>query len=175
MPRATKVGACADGQFGDVKSWVRVAVWCGRSFGAGRSTGRELAASHAVDFVVHDDVSHVDISTAGMDEVVPTDGSAVAVAANENDVHLRLSHLYAGGKGSCATMGGMKGTKIHITGETGSATDAGDNRGIVLLKAKSVDGPDEPFHDNAMTATGTPDMGQFAGTDIFIVIKSHLT
>jgi hypothetical protein len=42
-----------------------------------------LAASHAIDVVVHDDGGEVDISTGSVDKVVATDGQGVAIAHDD--------------------------------------------------------------------------------------------
>ena len=84
---------------------------------------RELALGEAVDLVVHDDVGHVDVAAACMNEVIAADGCAVAVTAAENDIHLRLCHLDAGSKSGSATMSCMQRTAVNIAGKARSAAD----------------------------------------------------
>ncbi len=166
--------AGADGQLADVEDRVGVAVGSRRGFGARGSGGGELAAGHAVDVVVEDDVGHVDVAPAGMDEMVPADGGAVAVAAHDDNRHFRFGHFDAGGKSGGATMGGMKGAHVDVAGKTAGAADTGNDGGIVLFQTAGIHGPDQALHGDAVAAAGAPDVGQFAGTDGFVVIVSHL-
>ena len=163
----------SDGEFGDVEGGVGVAVGGGGCFGACWGAGGELPAGHAVDVVVHDDVGHVDVASTGVDEVVAADGGAVAVAADEDDVHFRFGHFYAGGKGGGSSVGGVQGAAVHVAGYSGCAADAGYDGGVVFFKMEGVHGADEPFHDDAVAAAGAPDVREFAGTDVLFVVEGH--
>ena len=77
-----------------------------RSLGlrATEGAGRELTLGHTVDTVVEQDQVDVDVTTAGVDEVVTTDGGAVAVAGDHPHAEVRVGQLHASG-GSGSTTG----------------------------------------------------------------------
>ena len=110
-----------------------------------------------------------------MDEVVTTNSGTIAVATNQNDVHFRASHFYTGSKCSCTAVSGVQGAAVDVARQTGSTTDAGNQSCILFFQFQSVHCTDKTLHDNTVTAARAPDMGQFAGTDILFVIKSHVT
>ena len=105
--------------------------------------------------------------------MVAADGGAVAVAADEDDVHFRFGHFYAGGKGGGSSVGGVQGAAVHVAGDAGCAADAGYYGGVVFFKFEGVHGADKPFHDDAVAAAGAPDVGEFAGTDVLFVVEGH--
>ncbi len=105
--------------------------------------------------------------------MVTTNGSTVAVAADQDHVHFRLGQLNTGCKGSCTAVSGVQGAAINVAGQTGGTTDTGNDSSLFLLQVEAVHGTDQALHDNTVAATRAPDMGQFARTDKFFVIKSH--
>src|SRR5215475_6350579 len=58
--------------------------------------GRELPGRQAVNLVIHDNVSDIDVAAHGMDKVVAADAKTVPVAAGSDDFELVVGHLGAG-------------------------------------------------------------------------------
>ncbi len=179
LSRMESCGPCnigctgADRQLADIENRIRITVRRGRGFHAGRGAGRKLATGHAVDVVVHDDIGHINVATASMDEVVTADCRTITITTDTNNRHFRLGHFYSGRKSGGAAMSGMQGAGINITRQTAGTADTGNESGLVPIQLTGIHGPDQSLHDNAMTATGTPDMRQLARTDRFFVIVSH--
>jgi hypothetical protein len=73
-----------------------------------------LALCHAVNAVVHHQVQHVDISAAGVDEMVPADGIAVAIAADRDHLEIRPRQLDARCEWKRGAMDAMKAEPITL-------------------------------------------------------------
>ena len=94
--RATKVAPRADELFHRVDWLVDRAGRVGLRFETNRRRGRGLLFRQAIDKVVHDEVSHVDVLARAVIEMVAADGEAVAVAAEEKDVQVGPGEADAG-------------------------------------------------------------------------------
>ena len=109
--------------------------------GAKESGGRILTTGHAVDGVVDDDGSQIEIAASRMNKVVATNGRGIAIAHNRHHLQARLGQLDAGGKGQGAAMGGMESVEVEIGGHAAGTADARGQHHLVLVQLHAVDGP----------------------------------
>ena len=91
---------------------------------------RGLALGHAIDAVVHDDIGHVDVAPAGMEEMVAADGIAVAVAARHHDRQVRPRHFQSGGERQRTAVHAMEAVAIGIGRNARRAADTGHDDDI---------------------------------------------
>ena len=64
-------------------------------------------------------------------------------------------------KGQRPPVGGVQGVEIHIDRCPAGTADAGDKGNIVLCQANAVNSPQHTVENDAVAATGAPDMGKF--------------
>ena len=119
--------------------------------------GRRLALGHAVDVVVHDDVGHVDIAPAGVQEMVAADRIAVAVAAGDDNGQIRPRHFQAGGERQRAAVDAVKAVAIGIGGDARRAADARHHADLFRRQAELREGAAERHQHVIVAAAGTPD------------------
>ena len=86
---------------------------------------RGLALGHAVDAVVHHHICHVDVSAAGVQEMVAADRVAVAVAAGDHDGEIGPGHFQSGGESERTAVHAVKAVAIGVGGNPRRAADAG--------------------------------------------------
>ena len=103
-----------------------------------------------------------------MDQVIAADRRSVAVAGDDDHVHLRLGHLDAGGKGDGTAVGGMQCVIVHVSCRAGGAADSADDGNPFLGKAHVIDGLADVPHQNAVAAAGAPDVRKAVGTHSFL-------
>jgi len=132
-------------------------------------------ARHPVDEVVEDEHGDVDVPAAGVDEVVPADRRRVAVAADHQDVLVRLRHLQAGGERERAAMRRVEGVEVHVAGEARGATDPGHHGDVVTVELQCVDDAQDRLEDDPVGAPRAPDVRQFPAADVLIVVERHAT
>ena len=100
-----------------------------------------MTPSHAVDTVVHDDGSDIDVAPGSMDEMVAADRQRVAVTHRYNQVKLGTTQFNTRRKRQCAAMDGMQCMKIYITRHPGRTADASDHDNLVAAHPHLIDGP----------------------------------
>ena len=118
---------------------------------------RGLALGHAVDVVVHDDVSHVDVAPAGVQEVVAADRVAVAVAARDHDRQIRPRHFQAGGERQRTAVHAVEAVAIGVGGNARRAADAGHDADLFRRQAQLREGAAERHQHVIIAAAGAPD------------------
>jgi len=79
-----------DGEFARIERILVCALRRSLGLRATEGTGRELTLGHTVDTVIEQNQVDVDVTTAGVDEVVATDGGAVAVAGDHPYAEVRV-------------------------------------------------------------------------------------
>ena len=129
-----------------------------RSLGlrATEGAGRELTLGHAVDTVVEQDQVDVDVTTAGVDEVVATDGGAVAVAGDHPHAEVRVGQLHASGGSGGTTVDAMETIGVHVVGEARGAADAADDNDVFLLLTQLRENVLNGLQDGVVTAARAP-------------------
>jgi hypothetical protein len=73
---------------------------------------RGLLFGQAIDEVVHDEISHVDVLARAVIEMVAANGEPVAVAAKEEDVQVRPGQADPGGERDGAAVNVMRAVAI---------------------------------------------------------------
>ena len=129
-----------------------------RSLGlrATERAGRELTLGHTIDTVVEQDQVNVDVTTAGVDEVVTTDGGAVAVAGDHPHAEVRVGQLHASGGSGSTTVDAMETIGIHIVREARGAADARNDNDVFLLLTQLRENVLNGLQDGVVTTTGAP-------------------
>lgn len=57
-------------------------------------------------------------------------------------------------------MEGVKGVEIQVPRDSSRTSNPGNHDDVVFFQPQVFDGPDQVVHDNAMAASGTPNVGQ---------------
>ncbi len=146
----------ADGEFARIERILVGALRRSLGLRATEGAGRELTLGHAVDTVVEQDQVDVDVTTAGMDEVVATDGGAVAVAGDHPHAEVRVGQLHASGGSGSTTVDAMETIGVHIVGEARGAADAADDNDVFLLLTQLRENVLNGLQDGVVTTTGAP-------------------
>ena len=149
-------GLGADGEFARIERILVGALRRSLGLRATESAGRELTLGHTVDTVVEQDQVDVDVTTAGVDEVVATDGGAVAVASDHPHTEVRVGQLDASGGSGSTTVDAMETVGIHVVGEARGAADAADDNDVFLLLAQLREYVLNGLQDGVVTTTGAP-------------------
>ena len=100
--------------------------------------------------------------------MVAADSSSITIAHNYKNLQPRLCYLGTGSKSQRTAVCGMYGIKIHITGHTRRAADAGDHQHVILWVAELIQCSGQCRHHDTVAAARAPDMGQIAAEILFI-------
>ena len=125
-----------------------------------------LSTSHAIDTIVHDDGSHIDIASRRMDKMITADSAGVTVSHRHHYGKFRSAEFYAGGKGKGPSMKGMQGMKIKVAVDTGGTSNPGNCNDIIFIQTEVLNRTDHGAHYRAMTAAGAPQMREKSLPDI---------
>ena len=121
----------------------------------------DLPACHAIDVVVEEDDRQIDVAPAAVQEMIASDGSAVTVSCDDDDVQFGACKLDPCCKGNGSPVRRVYGIKVHIAGTARGAADAGDDDGIVLRHAlRALDRLRDAFQRRTVAAARTPQVGQ---------------
>src|SRR5579875_768542 len=91
---------------------------------------RVLPFGQAVDSVVEQQDFQVNISSEGMDEMVATDGQAIAVASHYPYVQLGSGYLQTGSNRGSTTMSCVKIVRVYVVREAFCTSDPGDEHDV---------------------------------------------
>ncbi len=112
-----KVAPAADEFFHRIDRLVDRAGRVGLALETDRRRRRGLLFRQAIDEVVHDEVSHVDVLARAVIEMVAADGETVAVAAEEKDVQVGPGQADAGGERDGAAVNEMRAVAVDEIGK----------------------------------------------------------
>ncbi len=118
---------------------------------------RGLALGHAVDPVVHDDIGHVDVAPAGVQEMVAADGKTVAVTAGDQDREIGSRDLETGGERQRAAMHAVKAVAVGVGRNPRRAADTGNHCDIFRRDADFRQGTGDRNQHVIVAATRAPD------------------
>ncbi len=127
---------------------------------------RGLLLRQAIDEIVHDEVSHVDVLARAVIEMVAADGEAVAVAAEEKDVEIGPGQADAGGERDGAPVNEMRAVAVHEIGEARGTTDPGEGDDLLVIELPFLDHFVIGGEDGEVAAAGAP--GRVIGGDGFL-------
>ena len=151
-----EASACSEAEF----NWIERVFDCSvRARLADKSAWRGrgvLSLCEAVDAVVEQNHVQIDITADGVDEVIATDGEAVAVAADLPDGEGGVGDLGAGADGSGTAVDGLHGVGVHVVGQTAGAADAADDGGVVGSNANLGHGLVQRGKEEMVTAARAP-------------------
>src|SRR5207248_8827518 len=118
--------------------------------------GRGLYFGQSVDAVVEDDVGHVDVAPAAVDEVAGADAITVTIAAHRDHGQLVVGQLGASRDRQRAPMEGVQPVGVDVVRSLAGAADAGDHGDAVgrdlQLEERLLDGA----QNAKVTAARTP-------------------
>ena len=95
---------------------------------------RILTAGHAVNAVVENNQSQINIAACCMNQVVAADSGAVTVTAANDNIQCRVSHFYTGSNRQSTAVQSVGGVEVQITGGTAGAADAADYCNVVFCQ-----------------------------------------
>ena len=133
------------------------------AFETQRRSRRGLLFGQAIDPVVHDDVSHLDVLARGMVDMIPANGKRVAVAAKDEDVQIGPRQRDAAGKGQGAAMNEMGAVGLDKIGEPAGTTDAGHGGDLFLPQFALLNQFEIEGQNGKVAATRAP--GGMVGRD----------
>ena len=151
-----EVAACAEGQLGRDEGILHRAV--GRALGDEAAVGRRgvLSLGEAVDLVVHQHDVQIYVAAYGVDEVVTTDGEAVAVAGDEPNADVGACRLDAGSDGRATAVNGVEAVSVHVVRQTRGAADTRDDGHIIGRGADFGHRFMQAAKHGVVAASGTP-------------------
>ncbi len=120
--RPTKPAPAAARQRAGVERGFGIAQRGGRREHALGGGGRDLAAGHAVDLVVEHQAGHLQVATAGVDQVVAADRQAVAVAADHDHVQVGPRQCQPGRVGEWPAVRDVEGVRVDVGRQAGPRT-----------------------------------------------------
>src|SRR5690606_37027715 len=129
---------------------------------AGAAGGRHLAFGQSVDLVVHDDVGDVHVAPDRVQEVVPADGVAVAVAPGGQHRQVAVGQLQAHGRRQRAPVHDVEVVAVDVVADFARAADARDDGYLVGRLAQLEQRPLQGGQNAEVTAAGAPP-GLFIG------------
>src|ERR1700756_2291938 len=98
-----------------------------------------------------------------MDQVIAADRRQAAISRVHDDTELRVRQLQAGRKRNRASMRGVKGIQLHVSGDASRASDAGNQRNRLQVDFRFDERSSEAVHGGADAASRTPDMRHAIG------------
>ena len=146
----------ADGEFTGVERILVGALGRGLGLGTAEGARRELALGHTIDTVIEEHQVDVDVTAAGVDEVVTTDGGAVTVASDHPHTQFRVGQLHASGASGGTTVDAVEAVGVHIIREARGASDAGHHHDVFLLNAQLGKYVLHGLQDGMVTAARAP-------------------
>ena len=117
---------------------------------------RGLALRQPVDAVVVDDVQHVQVPAAGVHEVSAADSEPVAVAAETEDLELRIRELNPGRVRERPAVQRVDPVRLHIVDRLRGTPDPRDDRDAVGLHLELGQGHLDRPQDAEVPAPWTP-------------------
>jgi len=118
--------------------------------------GRDLACGESVDLIVHHEIGKIYVPAQRVEEMVPSDGVAVAVAAGHDDLQFVVGELGARGHCQGATVQRMHTVGINISRQVGRAADAANGHHLMGLELKLSERLLERGENTEIPAAGTP-------------------
>ena len=110
----------------------------------------------AVDLVVHQHDVQIYVAAYGVDEVVTTDGEAVAVAGDEPYADVGACRFDAGSDGGATAVNGVEAVSVHVVRQTRGAADTRDDGHIIGRGADFGHRFMQAAEHGVVTASGTP-------------------
>src|SRR5204863_9466590 len=126
-------GAGADELFHRVDRLVDRAGRVGLGFETDRRRGRGLFLRQAVDEVVHDEVSQVDVLAGAVVEMVPADRESVAVTAEQKYVEIGPGQANPAGIWNGASVNEVGAVAVDEIRETRGTTDSGNGDDLLVV------------------------------------------
>src|SRR6185369_11411647 len=91
------------------------------------------SAGHCVNEVVDADDLDVHIAACGVNQVIAADCEQITVSAIDHDIQLWICKFQSGSERNGAAVRCVKRIKVGVTGDTPSATDAGNNGKVLEI------------------------------------------
>lgn len=120
---------------------------------------RVLSLGQTIYLIIEQHNIDIYIASYGVDKVVAADSKSVAVTRNLPYGHLGIGNLEACRDGGCTSVDGMETIGVHVIGQTGRASDAGDDGSAVRRYADFGHGLVQGVEDGVVAAAGTPAHG----------------
>src|SRR5439155_1100057 len=114
------------------------------------------ALRQAVHAVVMDDIQHVEVPAARVHEVAATDPEAVSVAAQAEDLELRIRELHPGRIGEGAPVQRVDSIGLHVVNRLRRASDPRDDRHPMRLHPQFREGHLNRPEDTEVAACRAP-------------------
>ncbi len=156
VPAAHPGRAGGEGQPDRIDRIVDVRVREGLRLHAEFQGRRGLALRQAVHAVVMDDIQHVEVPAARVHEVAATDPEAVSVAAQAEDLELRIRELHPGRIGEGAPVQRVDSIGLHVVNRLRRASDPRDDRHAMRLHPQFREGHLNRPEDTEVAASRAP-------------------
>ena len=101
--------------------------------------------------------------------MIPANGQRVAIAHDDDYLHLWPGHLESSRKGQGPAVGGVHRVKIHIDRHPTGTADARDQSDVILIEFQFLHRAQNAGHDDANPATRAPDVRKsFVAAEVFV-------
>ncbi|MDB6130526.1 MAG: hypothetical protein JWM04_1633, partial [Verrucomicrobiales bacterium] len=97
-----------------------------------RRSGRSLFFGQSVDEIIHDDISHLDVFTRSVVDMVATDGEGIAITAEDENMQVRTAEGNAAGEWQGATVNVVGAMSLHEIRESAGTANAGYSGDIFM-------------------------------------------
>ena len=156
-----EAGACCFSQSADIEWIFNIAKWRGAGFVIERRGRRYLPAGHAVNIIIEQHHSDVDIASRRMNIMIAANRGGIAIASNDDDRHFWLHHFHARGKSNRPAVSRVQRIEIHIARQSAGTANARHHTNFIIRQPNPIDRPQHGFQHNAIAAARTPDQRQF--------------
>ena len=126
---------------------------------AERQGGCGLSLGEPVDLVVEEDVGHVEVAAAGVDEVTGADAETVTVATNADNSEFRVRQLDAGSERQEAAVQSVHAVGWEVVRRFAGAANAADDGDTVRQQAEFGQRLLQRAEDSEVTTSRTPVVG----------------
>jgi hypothetical protein len=125
-----------------------------------------LFLRQAVNEVVHDEISHVDVFATAVIDMIAPDGEPIAVAAEQKHMQIGPSEADARREWDGAAMNVMRAVAIDEIRKARRTTDACESHDLFVLDVAFLEDLVKRGEHSEIAATGTP--GRVVGSNGFL-------
>src|SRR6185436_9697070 len=109
-----------------------------------------------VDLVIHDDVSHVEVTTNRVNEMAHTNAVAITIATGGNHGHIAVAEFGALRYSDRAPMQRVHAVGVKETGDVGGTADSGDQHHFVRVEVQLRAGLLQAVEHTEVPTSGAP-------------------
>ena len=109
-----------------------------------------------VNTVVEDDIGHVEVAPAAVDEISGADTVAIAVATHRHHCELMVRELRAGGDRQRAAVQRVEAVGVDVVGRFPRTADAGNHRDSMWRDLQLKERLLDRAQDSEIATAGTP-------------------